>query len=50
VDCRADLVNLRIACRLKLPHITGGGVGQAAAAERKKKEKHYPQANHLARL
>jgi hypothetical protein len=35
------LLNLT-ACRLKLPHLTGGGADQAAAAERQKKKKHYP--------
>jgi hypothetical protein len=49
VDYRADLLNLSTACKLKLPHLTEGGADQAAAAERQKK-KHYPQANHLARL
>jgi hypothetical protein len=29
-------MNLRTARKLKLPHFTGGGTNQAAAAERKK--------------
>jgi hypothetical protein len=36
VDYRADLLNLRTACKLKLPHLTGAEVNQAAAAERQK--------------
>jgi hypothetical protein len=36
VDYRTDLLNLRTACKLKLPHLTGGVVEQAAAAERQK--------------
>jgi hypothetical protein len=36
VDYRADLLNLRTACKLKLPHLTGAGADQAAAAERQK--------------
>jgi hypothetical protein len=36
VDYRDDLLNLRATCKLKLPHITGGGSNQAAAAERQK--------------
>jgi hypothetical protein len=39
VDYRADLLNLRTACKLKLPHITEWGADQAAAAERQKKKK-----------
>jgi hypothetical protein len=30
---RADLLNLRAAFKLKLPHLTEGGAEQAAAAE-----------------
>jgi hypothetical protein len=36
VDYRAALLNLRTACTLKLPYLTGGGADQAAAAERQK--------------
>jgi hypothetical protein len=50
VDYRDDLLNLRTACKLKLPHLSEGGADQAAAVERQKKKKHYPQANHLSRL
>jgi hypothetical protein len=49
VNYRADLLNLRTAYKLNLPHLIGGGADQAAAAERQKK-KHYSQTNHLARL
>jgi hypothetical protein len=38
VDYRDDLLNLRTACKLQLPHLTEGGVDQAAAAERQKKK------------
>jgi hypothetical protein len=38
VDYRADLLNLRTTCKLKLPHRTGGGADLAAAAERQKKK------------
>jgi hypothetical protein len=38
VDYRADLLNLKTACKLKLPHLTEGGADQAAAAERRKKK------------
>jgi hypothetical protein len=41
VNYRTDLLNLRIALELKLPHLTEGGADQAAATERRKK-KHYP--------
>jgi hypothetical protein len=34
VDYRADLQNLRTACKLKLPHLTEEGADQGAAAER----------------
>jgi hypothetical protein len=33
VDYRADLLNLRAKFKLELPHLTGGGANQAAAAE-----------------
>jgi hypothetical protein len=33
VDYRTDPLNLRAAFKLKLPHLTGGGADQAAAAE-----------------
>jgi hypothetical protein len=33
VDYIADLLNLRTAFKLELPHLTGGGADQAAAAE-----------------
>jgi hypothetical protein len=36
VNYRADLLNLRTACKLKLPHLTGGGADQAEAAEKQK--------------
>jgi hypothetical protein len=45
VVCRADLLNLRTACRwLKLPHLNGGGADQVAATERwtKKTTTHRP--------
>jgi hypothetical protein len=38
VSYRADLLNLRTACKLKLPHLTKGGADQAAATERQKKK------------
>jgi hypothetical protein len=38
VDYRDDLLNLRTACKLQLPHLSAGGVDQAAAAERQKKK------------
>jgi hypothetical protein len=49
VDYRDDLLNLRRACKLKLPYHTEGGPHQAAAAERQK-GKIVPTANHLARI
>jgi hypothetical protein len=36
VNYRADLLNLKTACKLKLPHLIGGGTNQASAAERQK--------------
>jgi hypothetical protein len=48
VDCRAVLLNLRTACKLKLPHLTEGEADQAAAPERQKKKE--TPLNHLARL
>jgi hypothetical protein len=33
----ADLLNLRTACKLTLPHLTGGDADQASATERQKK-------------
>jgi hypothetical protein len=39
VDYRVDLLNLRTACKLKLPQLTGGGANQAVSAERQKNEK-----------
>jgi hypothetical protein len=48
VDYRANLLNLKTAYKVKLPHLTEGEADQAAASERqkkkKKKKKHYPQA------
>jgi hypothetical protein len=38
VNYRIDLLNLRTACKLKQPHLIGGGTAQAAAAERQKKK------------
>jgi hypothetical protein len=38
VDYRADIPNLRTACKLKLPHLTEGGADQAAASEKQKKK------------
>jgi hypothetical protein len=38
VDYRDDLLNLRIACKLKLPHLTEGGADQAVTTERQKKK------------
>jgi hypothetical protein len=32
VDYRADFLNLRAAIKFELPHLTGGGDNQAAAA------------------
>jgi hypothetical protein len=49
VDYRDDLLNLRTASKLKLPHLTEGGAYEEAATEDRRK-KHYPQTNHLARL
>jgi hypothetical protein len=51
VDCRADLLKLKTARKLKLPHLIEGWADQATAAERqktKKKKKKLP--NHLSRL
>jgi hypothetical protein len=39
VDYKAELQNLRRACKVKLPHLTEGGADQAAASERQKKNK-----------
>jgi hypothetical protein len=39
VDYRTDLLDLRTACKLKLPHLTEGGADHAAATERQKKKK-----------
>jgi hypothetical protein len=51
VDYRADFLNMSTAYKLKLPHLSEGGVDQAAGAERQKKgKKHYPQTNNLLRL
>jgi hypothetical protein len=36
VDYRADLLDLRTACKLKLPYLTGREADQAAAAKRQK--------------
>jgi hypothetical protein len=33
VDYSDDLLNLKTACKLKLPHLTDGGADQAAATE-----------------
>jgi hypothetical protein len=33
VDYKADLLNLRAAFKLKLPHLAGEGADQAAVAE-----------------
>jgi hypothetical protein len=38
VDYRAELLNLRTACKLQKPHLTEGGDDQAAATERQKKK------------
>jgi hypothetical protein len=38
VNYRIDLLNLRTACKLKLPHFTEGGADQAGATERQKKK------------
>jgi hypothetical protein len=38
VDYRADFLNLRTACKLKLPLLTEGGADQAAATERQKRK------------
>jgi hypothetical protein len=43
---KADLLNLRIACKLKLTHLTEGVANQAGASGRQKKK---PLPNHLAR-
>jgi hypothetical protein len=37
VDYRADLLNLRTTCKLKLPHLIERGADQAAATETQKK-------------
>jgi hypothetical protein len=34
VDYSADLLNLRTACKLKLPHLSGGRADKAATVER----------------
>jgi hypothetical protein len=36
VDFRAYLLNLKTACKLKLPHLNGGEANQAAAVERQR--------------
>jgi hypothetical protein len=38
VNYRADLLNLRTACKLKLPHLTERRADQAASAERQKEK------------
>jgi hypothetical protein len=38
VDHRADLLNLRTACKLKLPYLTEAGADQAVVTERQKKK------------
>jgi hypothetical protein len=38
VDYRADLLSLRTARKLKLPHFTEGGADQKADTERQKKK------------
>jgi hypothetical protein len=38
VDFRTDLLSLRGAYKIKLPHLIGGGADQAAAAERQKRK------------
>jgi hypothetical protein len=38
VGFRANLLNLRTTYKLKLSHLTGGGVDQAAASERQKEK------------
>jgi hypothetical protein len=42
VGYRAELLNLRTACKFTLPQLIEGVADQAAAAERQKKKKHYP--------
>jgi hypothetical protein len=42
VDYRDDLLTLRTACKLKLPHFTTGGADQAAATKRQKKKTTLP--------
>jgi hypothetical protein len=37
MDYRTDLLNLRTACKQKLPQFTEGGADQAAVAERQEK-------------
>jgi hypothetical protein len=49
VDYRDDLLNLRTACKLKLPQLTQGGAEQAAASEGQNK-KTLPIATHLPRI
>jgi hypothetical protein len=39
VDYRDDLLNLRTAIKLKLPHLTEGGAAQAAAARKTEENK-----------
>jgi hypothetical protein len=38
VDYRDELLNLRTACKLKLPHLTERGADQATATERQKEK------------
>jgi hypothetical protein len=38
VDHRANLLNLRTACKLKLPYLTEAGADQAVVTERQKKK------------
>jgi hypothetical protein len=47
VDYRADLLNLRTACKLKLPHLTVGGADQAAAAKRQKNKTLFTSQNTI---
>jgi hypothetical protein len=45
----ADLLSLRIACKLKLLHLTGKELTKKLQLKDTRK-KHYSQANHLVRL
>jgi hypothetical protein len=49
VNYKDDLLSLRGACKLKLPHLNGGGADQASEAERQK-NKTIPGKNMIELL